>query len=167
MTETPRTPGASSGVMTTSEEKKHSSALEQSKARDALHTDRGATTIEETVVQKLAGMATREVPGVFAMGSAGRRAFSALTERIPGSQTNVSGGVSVEKGERQAAIDVSIVIEYGFSVVEVSQGIRRNIIQSVERATGLEVLEVNINVTDVHLPDDDRDVQQEQKTELQ
>ena len=167
MTETPRTPGASSGVMATPEEQKHGSALAPAKARDALHTDRGATTIEETVVQKLAGIATREVPGVYAMGSAGRRAFSALTERIPGSQTNVSGGVSVEKGERQTAIDVSIVIDYGFSVVEVSQAIRRNIIQSVERATGLEVLEVNINVTDVHLPDEEHDVPQDQKTELQ
>ena len=167
MTETPRTPGASSGVMATPEEQNHGGALAPTKARDALHTDRGATTIEETVVQKLAGIATREVPGVFAMGSAGRRAFSALTERIPGSQTNVSGGVSVEKGERQTAIDVSIVIDYGFSVVEVSQGIRRNIIQSVERATGLEVLEVNINVTDVHLPDDEQEHPQDHKTELQ
>lgn len=167
MTETPKTPGASSGVMTTPEDQKRGSALEQVKARDALHTDRGDTTIEETVVQKLAGIATREVPGVFAMGSAGRRAFSALTERIPGSQTNVSGGVTVEKGERQTAIDVSVIIEYGFSVVEVSQGIRRSIIQSVERATGLEVLEVNINVTDVHLPDDDHADQQTQKTQLQ
>jgi uncharacterized alkaline shock family protein YloU len=167
MTETPGTPVSSSGVMAMPEEQKHGSTLGQLKARDALHTDRGDTTIEETVVQKLAGMATREVPGVFAMGGAGRRAFSALTERIPGSQTNVSGGVTVEKGERQAAVDVSIVIEYGFSVVEVSQGIRRNIIQSVERATGLEVLEVNINVTDVHLPDDEHEDQQVQKTQLQ
>lgn len=137
---------------------------QQARKHDALHTDRGDTTIEETVVQKLAGMATREVPGVYAMGSAGRRALSALAERIPGSQTNVSGGVSVEKGERQAAIDVTIVVEYGYSIVEVSQGIRRNVIQSVERATGLEVLEVNVNVTDVHLPEDD---QPDQRTELE
>ena len=122
-----------------------------------LQTPRGDTTIEETVVQKLAGMATREVPGVYAMGNAARRAFSSMTERIPGSQTNVSNGVSVEKGERQAAVDVSIVVEYGFSVVEVSQGIRRNVIRSVENATGLEVLEVNVNVTDVHLPEEDQD----------
>ena len=122
-----------------------------------LHTPHGDTTIEETVVQKLAGMATREVPGVYAMGTAARRAFSSMTERIPGSQTNVSNGVSVEKGERQAAVDVSIVVEYGFSIVEVSQGIRRNVIRSVENATGLEVLEVNVNVTDVHLPDEESD----------
>lgn len=167
MTETPRTPATTGGVMAATPGQTQGSALEQSKARDALHTDRGDTTIEETVVQKLAGMATREVPGVYAMGSAGRRAFSALTERIPGSQTNVSGGVSVEKGELQTAIDVSIVVEYGFPVVEVSQAIRRNIIQSVERATGLEVLEVNINVTDVHLPDDEQEHPQDHKTELQ
>ena len=86
-----------------------------------LQTDKGSTTIAETVVQKLAGVATREVPGVFAMGNAARRAFNQITERIPGSQTNVSGGVSVEKGERQAAIDVSIVVEYGSSIVEVSE----------------------------------------------
>lgn len=167
MTEAPKTPRNSSGVMATPEEQMRNAPQEQSKKMDALHTDRGDTTIEETVVQKLAGMATREVPGVYAMGSAGRRAFSALTERIPGSQTNVSGGVSVEKGERQTAIDVTIVIDYGFSVVEVSQGIRRNVIQSVEHATGLEVLEVNVNVTDVHLPDDDQQDQKDQKTELQ
>ncbi|MCC9197222.1 Asp23/Gls24 family envelope stress response protein [Arthrobacter sp. zg-Y820] len=132
-----------------------SSDTEPVRKSGPLHTQHGDTTIEETVVQKLAGMATREVPGVFAMGNAARRAFSSMTERIPGSQTNVSNGVSVEKGERQAAIDVSIVVEYGYSIVEVSQGIRRNVIRSVENATGLEVLEVNVNVTDVHLPDDD------------
>ncbi|MBG6192369.1 putative alkaline shock family protein YloU [Arthrobacter sp. CAN_A212] len=120
-----------------------------------LHTDQGDTTIAETVVQKLAGMATREVPGVHAMGSAGRRAFDQIAERIPGSQTNVSGGVSVEKGERQTAIDISVVAEYGASIVDMSQNIRRNVINSVERATGLEVIEVNVNVTDVHLPEDD------------
>ncbi|GAA1496382.1 Asp23/Gls24 family envelope stress response protein [Paeniglutamicibacter kerguelensis] len=167
MTDAPKIPGSSSGVMATAEEQGRRAPQEQTKMMDALHTERGDTTIEETVVQKLAGVATREVPGVYAMGSAARRAFSALTERIPGSQTNVSGGVSVEKGERQTAIDVSIVIEYGFSVVELSQGIRRNIIQSVERATGLEVLEVNINVTDVHLPEDDQQDHQDQKPELQ
>ena len=170
MAESPRTPTPSTGVVATPEEQKHSAPLEQPQRHDALHTDRGDTSIEETVVQKLAGMATREVPGVYAMGSSGRRAFSAITERIPGSQTNVSGGVSVEKGERQTAIDVSIVVEYGVSIVEVSQGIRRNVIESVEHATGLEVIEVNVNVTDVHLPEDDQQndqKQQENKTELQ
>lgn len=89
------------------------------KRLDALHTERGDTTIADTVVQKLSGIAAREVPGVFAMGNPVRRAFNALTERIPGSQTNVAGGVTVEKGERQAAVDVSVILDYGASVVDV------------------------------------------------
>ena len=172
MAESSKPDTQSSGLPATTEEQKRNAPQqqEQPKRHDALHTDRGDTMIEETVVQKLAGIATREVPGVYAMGSSARRAFGAFTERIPGSQTNVSGGVSVEKGERQTAIDVSIVVEYGISIVEISQGIRRNVIQSVEHSTGLEVLEVNVNVTDVHLPEDDRQDQQNQqepKTELQ
>lgn len=148
-------------VPATGEEQKRQAeqqSKEAEKARNVgpLQTEQGNTTIAETVVQKLAGIATREVPGVYAMGSAGRRAFSSISERIPGSQTNVAGGVSVEKGERQAAIDLSVVVEHGASIVDVSRMIRQNVIESVEQSTGLEVLEVNINVTDVHLPEDDK-----------
>lgn len=145
----------------------HSKETEKAKNVGPLQTDKGNTTIAETVVQKIAGIATREVPGVYAMGSAGRRAFSSLTERIPGSQTNVSGGVSVEKGERQAAIDLTIVVEHDASIVEISQMIRKNVIASVEDATGLEVIEVNINVTDVHLPEDDQEKDDSNHLDLQ
>ncbi|OMH27638.1 alkaline-shock protein [Tersicoccus phoenicis] len=139
------------------QERRQRESREQTKAAPVgpLQTDKGNTTIEETVVSKIAGIATREVPGVFAMGSAARRAFNSLTERFPGGQTNVSGGVSVEKGERQAAIEVTIIIEYGASVVDVADDIRRNVIRSVEQSTGLEVVEVNITVADVHLPEED------------
>ncbi|MHA7144521.1 Asp23/Gls24 family envelope stress response protein [Arthrobacter sp. TmT3-37] len=120
-----------------------------------LQTDQGNTSIADTVVQKIAGISAREVPGVHAMGNAARRAFDQIAERIPGSQTNASGGVSIEKGEKQTAIDVTVVVEYGASIVDVSNNIRRNIISAVERATGLEVIEVNVTVSDVHLPTDD------------
>lgn len=128
---------------------------DESKRLDDLHTRQGDTSIAETVVEKLTGVAVREVSGVHAMGNPVRRAVGNLAERIPGSQTDVSGGVTVEKGERQTAIDVSIVVEYGASIVDVSNGIRSNVINSVEHATGLQVLEVNVHVSDVHLPQDD------------
>ena len=123
--------------------------------RGPLQTSHGVTTIDENVVAKIAGMAAREVPGVYDMGNAVRRAFSAVTDRIPNAQTNVAGGISVQKGETQAAVDVTVVVEYGVSIVEVANAIRRNIIEQIEGTTGLEVVEVNIDVTDVHLPDDD------------
>lgn len=144
-------------------EVKQSTVSQQSTTDDSVRsplvTDMGNTTIAENVVAKLSGIAAREVPGVYSMGTAARRAFDTLTDRIPGSQTNVSGGVSVEKGEKQTAIDLTIVVEYGTSIVEVAEAIRRNVIRAVEQGTGLQVVEVNIEVTDVHLPGDDDDQQ--------
>lgn len=65
--------------------------------------------------------------------------------------------MSIEKGERQTAVDVSIVIEYGASIVEVADNIRESVIRAVEYAPGLQVVSVDVNVTDVHLPDEDGD----------
>ena len=137
-----------------SEEKKKEVATTP---RGPLQTAHGVTTIDENVVAKIAGMAAREVPGVYDMGNAVRRAFSAVTDRIPNAQTNVAGGISVQKGETQTAIEVTVVLDYGAPIVEVANAIRRNIIEQIEGTTGLEVVEVNINVTDVHLPDEDSD----------
>jgi uncharacterized alkaline shock family protein YloU len=120
-----------------------------------LSTSRGTTTISDVVVSKIAGIATREMNGVHAMGSGTSRAFGAIRERIPGSTTNQSQGVQVEVGERQAAVDLAIVAEYGVAITDLAEGIRRNVINAVERMTGLEVTEVNIDVVDVHLPQDD------------
>jgi uncharacterized alkaline shock family protein YloU len=58
----------------------------------------------------------------------------------------------VEVGESQAAIDLDIVIEYGASIADLGRSIQRNVKQSIERMTGLEVVEVNVSVDDVHLP---------------
>lgn len=139
-------------------------AVQEKTPRGPLQTDRGVTTLDETVVAKIAGMAAREVPGVYDMGNAVRRAFSAVTDRIPNGQTNVTGGIGVEKGETQAAVDVTVVVEYGASIVEVGNAIRRNVIDQVEGTTGLEVIEVNVNVVDVHLPGQDDDPAPEQRS---
>ncbi|RYZ26932.1 MAG: Asp23/Gls24 family envelope stress response protein, partial [Propionibacteriaceae bacterium] len=108
------------------------------KQLDALHTEHGDTTIADTVVAKIAGMAAREVPGVYAMGNAARRAISGITNRVSGGtgQASVSNGVSVEKGESQSTVDVSVVVEYGASIVTVSDQIRENVIRAVEFGTG-------------------------------
>jgi uncharacterized alkaline shock family protein YloU len=115
----------------------------------------GKTTIASAVVQKVAGIAAREVSGVYALGGGMSRAFGALKERIPGSGTVTTSGVSVEVGEKQAAIDLDVVVEYGARIVDVARAVRRNVITTVEQITGLEVIEVNIAVNDIHLPEDD------------
>jgi uncharacterized alkaline shock family protein YloU len=128
-----------------------------SPGRLAEDTAQGRTTIAASVVQKIAGIAAREISGVYAMGGGVSRAFGAIRERIPGSGAGASNiaGVQVEVGEKQAAVDLDIVVEYGASIVELARAVRRNVITAVERMTGLEVIEVNIAVNDIHLPDDD------------
>jgi uncharacterized alkaline shock family protein YloU len=127
--------------------------------RDRLATSDGQISIAEGVVQKIAGTACREINGVHAMGTGGTRAFGAIRERIPGSSgPNFAQGVGVEVGEREAAIDLDIVVEYGIGIAELGRSIQRNVKQSVERMTGLRVVEVNIAVDDVYLPStDDQD----------
>jgi len=120
-------------------------------SESALVTQQGKTSIADSVVAKIAGVATRDVAGVYALGGGTARAVGAIRERIPGSRSNHAQGVSVEVGERQAAIDLGLVAEYGVSITDLATAIRRNVIASVERMTGLEVTEVNIAVSDLHL----------------
>lgn len=151
---------ASTLPVTGEEAKAHRAKAEadapEPKQLDDLHTEQGDTTIADTVVEKIVGIAAREVPGVYAMGGAAGRAISGLTQRV-GGKSNVSSGVKVQKGERQTAVEVGIVVEYGVSIVEVSEKIRESVISAVEYATGLEVVSVDVNVSDVHLPDEDND----------
>lgn len=114
----------------------------------------GRTTIADTVVSKIAGLAAREVSGVHALGGGTARAVGAVRDRIPGSSTNHSQGVSVEVGEKQAAVDIQLVAEYGVSLADLATGIRRNVINSLERMTALEVTEVNIEILDINVPED-------------
>lgn len=118
----------------------------------SLTTPQGTTTVADTVVQKIAGLATREINGVHDLGGGASRAFGALRERIPGATASAAQGVAVEVGETQAAIDLQILVEYGVPIADLATAVRRNVITAIERMTGLEVVEVNIHVNDVHIP---------------
>ncbi|WBQ03879.1 Asp23/Gls24 family envelope stress response protein [Kribbella sp. CA-293567] len=120
-----------------------------------LNDAQGKTSIADQVVSKIAGIATREVGGVHDLGGTAARTVGLIRDRIPGSKTNLSQGVTVEVGETQAAIDLQIIAEYGVSIADLATGIRRNVISAVERMTGLEVTEVNIAVSDIHLEGED------------
>ncbi|MEU9013515.1 Asp23/Gls24 family envelope stress response protein [Streptomyces sp. NPDC048479] len=118
---------------------------------------RGRTTIADGVVEKIAGLAAREVPGVHAMGSGFSRTLGAVRDRVPGGRSNVTRGVKAEVGEVQTALDIEIVVDYGVSITEVARAVRENVVSAVERMAGLEVVEVNIAVSDVKLPDEEED----------
>lgn len=113
-----------------------------------LQTDRGLTTVADSVVAKLAGYACREVEGVAAMGTNFRRLMSRVR---PGE--SLTQGVNVEVGKKEAAVDVVIIVLYGYPIPSLAQDVRENIITRIESGTGLIVKEVNIEIDDLVFED--------------
>jgi uncharacterized alkaline shock family protein YloU len=124
-----------------------------------LETDKGSTSIDESVVAKIAALAAKEVDGVAALGGALSSALGDVVGRIRGSEEHSTAGVGVEVGTRQAAVDINCQMQYPVSIHEVADSVRQNVIDRIEGMTGLEVVEVNIAVSDLVFPDDEADQQ--------
>ena len=131
----------------------------------SLITEIGSTRIGGGVVAKIAGLAARDIPGVFSMGSGVARRVGQLRNLMPGGSEAASQGVSVEVGEREAAIDLNLVTWYGQSIVDVTEAVRRNVVGQVEGMTGLHVVEVNIQVDDIHVEAPDTGPDQPQQAQ--
>jgi uncharacterized alkaline shock family protein YloU len=121
-----------------------------------LADERGATRIADAVVTKVAGIAAHEVPGVYALGGGAARAIGTVTQAV-GMSARTARGVSVEVGERQAAVDLTIVVDYGESIPSVAQEVRENVIRRIEGITGLSVTEVNVTVDDLYVPGEEEE----------
>ena len=117
---------------------------------------RGTTRIADSVVARIAGMAAREVPGVFDLSDANiGRALAGAAQRITGSDRK-DKGVSVTVGQKETIIELNVIVLYESSIPEVGAAIRRNVADRVTGMTGLHVKEVNIFVSDMHFPADER-----------
>lgn len=115
-----------------------------------LQTERGVTRVEDSVVQKIAGIAVQEIEGI-QMGGGTARAVGGLLDSVSGGGGETRG-VSVEVGEEETAVDLAMAVEYGRPIPRISEEVRRNVIRRVENLVGLRVVEVNITVTDVLVP---------------
>jgi uncharacterized alkaline shock family protein YloU len=118
-----------------------------------LVAERGSTIVANEVVEKIAGIAAREVPGVYDLGGDVARIFSAVKERVGFGDDDSDLGVSVRLEGDTAAIRVTLVLEYGFVVHSVTEMVRAKVIGAVENLLGLEVTVVDIVVDDIHVPD--------------
>ena len=148
------------------------SSQEGRQGQSPLHSDRGTTNISNTVVQKIAGIAAQEVEKV-QVGGGTAAAVTGFLGSVSSAVTGSSGsgsptsGVSVEVGQKEAAVDLTTAIEYGVSSPQVTEAVRRNVINRVESLTGLGVTEVNIVVTDVQFPEERPQLGQQQEVEQQ
>lgn len=117
-----------------------------SPAPDYVKTELGSIQIAPEVIEIIAGLAATEVEGVAGMSGGFVGGIVELLGR-----KNLSKGVKVEVGQSEAAVDVSIIVEYGYPIPEVCRQIQQNIKNAIETMTGLEVAAVNIHVHDVHI----------------
>ena len=131
---------------------------DQSTGKGPLDSDFGTTTIQDSVVTAIIGIAAEEVDGV-SMSHGGVRlpgdsspTVGEFVDNITGSSSRTRG-LTVDVGERQTAADITVNVDYGHSIPQLTQAVRDRVIERVENLTGLEVTEVNIQVNDVTLPE--------------
>ena len=145
---TPDRPGAAG------EPAEASSRSMSRRGNEKLSSELGSTTIADAVVTKIASIAAREVGGVHDLGGGTARTIGGLTRSV-GIGDERMQGVGVEVGEREAAVDLTVVVEYGESIPQIANALRENVTRRIEGMTGLTVTEVNIAVNDLYFPGDE------------
>jgi uncharacterized alkaline shock family protein YloU len=137
----------------------------RSQQSSPLQTERGSTSISDSVVSKIAGIASQEVDGI-RMGSGSSQAVSGIIGSITGGgSSSQTQGVSVEVGQEEAAIDLTLTAEYGKSIPQLAEAVRRNVANRVESLVGLRVTEVNITVSNIFFPQ--QEAEQERQRQLE
>lgn len=124
--------------------------LQRQQEKSPLQTERGNTTISDVVVSQVAGIAAQEVEGV-QMGGGTADAVRGFWDSVTGG-SGQARGVSVEVGQVECAVELTMAVQYGKSIPQLSEAVRRKVIDRVESLLGLKATEVNITVTDVVFP---------------
>jgi uncharacterized alkaline shock family protein YloU len=140
----------------------------QTKKQSPLRSERGNTTISDAVVSQVAGIAAQEVEKV-QMGGGAAAAVGGFLQSVSsgGGSASSTRGVSVEVGEEEATVALTIAVEYGVSIPQITEAVRRNVVNRVENLVGLRVTEVNITVNDVQFPEERPMLGQQQEVEQQ
>jgi uncharacterized alkaline shock family protein YloU len=132
-----------------------------------LQTERGNTSISDSVVSKIAGIAAQEVDGIRMGSGASQTASNLLGSITGGGSSSQTQGVSVEVGQEEAAIDLTLTAEYGKSIPQLAEAVRRNVSNRVESLVGLRVTEVNITVQNIFFPQQEEEQERQRQIEQQ
>ncbi|MDP8901935.1 MAG: Asp23/Gls24 family envelope stress response protein [Actinomycetota bacterium] len=132
-----------------------------------LQTERGNTNIADSVVAKIAGIAAQEVDGIRMGSGASQTASNLLGSITGGSGGSQTQGVSVEVGQEEAALDLTLTAEYGKSIPQLAEAVRRNVANRIESLVGLRVTEVNITVQNIFFPQQEQEQERQRQLEQQ
>ncbi len=120
----------------------------EAKPEEMGRTSLGAIRIANEVVAVIAGLAATEVEGIAGMSGGIAGGIAEMLGR-----RNLARGVKVEVGEREAAVDLFVVVDFGVRIPEVAVKVQENVKQAIESMTGLNVVEVNVHVQGVSFPE--------------
>ncbi|KNZ70718.1 hypothetical protein Tfer_0396 [Thermincola ferriacetica] len=121
--------------------------MEKKELIERHETELGVIRIADEVVAIIAGLAATEIPGVAGMSGGLAGGIAEMLGR-----KNLSRGVKVEVGEKETAIDMFVIVEFGVRIPDVAHQIQENVKRAIESMTGLNVVEVNINIQGVVFP---------------
>ena len=116
--------------------------------------DFGSVKIADEVVAVVAGLAATEVSGVAGMSGGIAGGIAEILGR-----KNLTKGVKVEVGEKETAIDLFVIVEYGIRIPDVCWEIQEKVKTAVETMTGLNVVEVNVHIQGVNMEKDKNDIE--------
>ncbi|MGX7417994.1 Asp23/Gls24 family envelope stress response protein [Carnobacterium gallinarum] len=108
-------------------------------------THTNSLTYEDQVVKKIAGIATSEISGILSMSGG---FISDLTDKFR-SNGDITKGIDAEVGEKQVALDLKVICEYGKNIPEIFQQTISKVKKQIKDMTGLDVVEINMHVDDV------------------
>lgn len=109
------------------------------------NTEKGFIKIADEVVGIIAGLAAIEIDGIAGMSSGIASGIAEILGR-----KNLSNGVKVQVGEKEAAVDLYIIVDYGVRIPEVAKAVQENVKSAIENMTGLVVIEVNVHIQGVN-----------------
>lgn len=105
----------------------------------------GKVVFAEDVVATIATLAASEVEGVYGMSGT---TFEGIGEKL--GKKNYTKGIKAEVGSVECAVDMTLIVKYGYRIQEVCSNVQEAVKNAIETMTGLRVVEVNIVVNSVY-----------------
>jgi uncharacterized alkaline shock family protein YloU len=125
--------------------------MEKEKTLEKKEGSLGSIRIADEVVSIIAGLAATEIEGIAGMSGG---LVGGIAEML--GKKNFAKGVKVEVGEKEAAVDLYIIVKYGVRIPDVAIAVQENVKKAIETMTGLSVVEVNIHVQGVGFPETEK-----------
>jgi len=108
------------------------------------NADIGSVKIANDVIGMIAGLAALEVDGVSAMS--GNITADVIQKN---GYKKLGKALKVQLNGKKVKVDIAVLMGYGYNIPATSQKVQSKIKNAIENMTGLEVVDVNVNIAGI------------------